>query len=116
MRTQALYGALVSACLVFVVACPPPANTGNVITNAAACAIDVIEDVSQTPTPALLAQTLADCGLTAAELWADISALIANAQVSDAGTVTTRKGAVVSSIYVSHLQQWQALQTDAGAQ
>jgi hypothetical protein len=94
-----------------------PANTPDVISSAAACAIDVIEDVQQAPTPQLLQQTLVDCGITAADLWADISALMSNAKSADAGgTVTTKRGAaVVSDVYINHLQQWQALQS-GGAQ
>ena len=114
---RAIFGASLLAGA-FLLACPPvPVSPINVISNAAACSIDVIEDITIAPTPALLAQTLSDCGILAADLYADISALIAAAQIAtDAGTtVTTRKGAiVVSSAYVVHLQQWQALMGDGG--
>jgi hypothetical protein len=110
-------GLVLGACAVLEQQACLPANTPDVISSAAACAIDVIEDVQQAPTPQLLQQTLIDCGITAADLWADISALMANAKSSDAGAaVTTKRGAaVVSDVYINHLQQWQALQS-GGAQ
>ena len=112
---RAIFGASLLAGA-FLLACPPvPVSPINVISNAAACAIDVIEDVTIAPTPALLAQTLSDCGILAADLYADISALIANAQATDAGAVTTRKGAVNSAAYVTHLQSWQSLFADGGS-
>lgn len=97
--------------------CPPPANTNNVISQAAACAIDIVEDVSQSPTAQLLQQTITDCGITAAELYADIAQLVAQAGKVDAGAVvSTRRGAPVPrDVYVSHLQQWQQLIADGGA-
>jgi hypothetical protein len=100
-----------------------PVSPANVISDVAACAIDVVEDITIAPTPALLAQTVATCGIAANDLYQDIAALIKNAQTSssDGGavpTVTTRKGAVVvSSAYVQHLQAWQVLltSTDGGS-
>jgi hypothetical protein len=100
---------------------PVPVSPANVISDVAACAIDVVEDITIAPTPALLAQTVATCGIAANDLYQDISALIKNAQTSsgDGGsvaTVTTRKGAVVvSSAYVQHLQSWQVLFADGGS-
>jgi hypothetical protein len=100
---------------------PVPVSPVNVISDVAACAIDVVEDITIAPTPALLAQTVATCGIAANDLYQDISVLIKNAQTSsgDGGsvaTVTTRKGAVVvSSAYVQHLQTWQVLFADGGS-
>jgi hypothetical protein len=101
---------------------PVPVSPVNVISDVAACAIDVVEDITIAPTAALLAQTVATCGIAANDLYQDISTLIKNAQTApssgDSGvpTVTTRKGAVVvSSTYVQHLQSWQVLFIDAGA-
>ena len=103
---------------------PVPVSPVNVITDVAACAIDVVEDITVTPTAALLTQTVATCGIAMNDLYQDISVLIKNAQTSPSGdsgtssppTVTTRKGAiVVSSAYVQHLQSWQVLFVDGGA-
>jgi hypothetical protein len=102
---------------------PVPVSPTNVISDVASCAIDVVEDITIAPTPALLAQTVATCGIAANDLYQDISALIRNAQTSPSGdggsvvaTVTTRKGAVVvSTSYVQHLQSWQVLFADGGA-
>ena len=103
---------------------PVPVSPGNVISDVASCAIDVVEDITIAPTAALLAQTVATCGIAINDLYLDISALIRNAQTSssDAGdaassppTVTTHKGAVVvSSAYVQHLQSWLPLFVDGG--
>ena len=94
---------------------PVPVSPINVISDAAACAIDVIEDFTATPTPALLAQTVQQCGIAANDIYQDVSALIRNAQSVDAGTVATRKGvSVVSAVYIGHLQQWEALLSDGG--
>lgn len=96
-------GASVSACNT-----PVPVAPSNIITPAAACAVDIVEDVTVAPTQALIAQTEADCGITAADLYADISALISAAQGT--AKVTTRRGrSVASAPYIAHLQAWQAL-------
>jgi hypothetical protein len=96
-------------------------SPANVISDVAACAIDVVEDITIAPTPALLAQTVATCGIAANDLYQDIAVLIKNAQAAPAGgdggsAVTTRKGTVVvSSAYVQHLQSWQVLFADSGS-
>jgi hypothetical protein len=96
-------------------ACPagsPAPNVGPVITNAAACAIDVIEDLAG---PIDIAATIRDCGTTAAEIYALVSQLLANMPEASP-TVATRTGVQVSrGDYVSHLQQWQAAAKNAGS-
>lgn len=82
------------------------------ITNSAACAVDVIEDLSAAID---IAATVRDCGIAAADIYALVSSLLANMPEA-APTVTTRTGVQVArGDYVSHLQQWQSAAKNAGA-
>lgn len=95
--------------LVFAIAlclaCQNP-NVAPVITNSAACAIDIIEDI----TVAIdVVATAKHCGVAAADIYTLITSLLANMPETSGTSVTLHNGATVArGDYISHLQQWQA--------
>lgn len=101
MRRALILALILAICL----ACQNP-NVAPVISNAAACAVDIIEDVTVAVD---VAKTAADCGIAAADIYALVSSLLANMPETSGTAVTLHNGATVArGDYVSHLQQWQA--------
>jgi hypothetical protein len=95
--------------LVFAIAlclaCQNP-NVAPVISNGAACAIDVIEDITVAVD---VVATAKNCGIAAADIYALVTSLLANMPETSGTSVTTHNGATIArGDYVSHLQQWQA--------
>lgn len=100
MKHIILGHALFCGALVIFLQCNNP-NVAPVISNSAACAVDIIEDV----TVAIdVAATVRDCGIAVADIYALVTSLLTN--MPDAGVPAGVK--VSRSDYVTHLQQWQA--------
>lgn len=92
---------------VLVPSCTKPVPPlGPVITNAAACTVDIIEDVAGGAPN--IAQTIADCATTVADIIAVVQALLSNMPETST-TVATRAGRdVARAAYITNLQAWLA--------
>lgn len=93
------------AAIVVCLACNNP-NVAPVISNSAACAVDILEDVTVAVD---VVATAKDCGMAASDIYALVSSLLNNMPEASAATVTTHAGATVPRAdYISHLKEWQA--------